>query len=89
MADFKLTGGCFCGGVRYSITAPAVDNHHCHCGIRRKFHGAIFVTLSAFPSNAFKYDGGTANLGTCQSSDKVRRRRTHRNKARYQPESYL
>jgi hypothetical protein len=73
MADFKLTGGCFCGGVRYTITAPAVDTHHCHCSICRKFHGAIFVTLSVFPRSAFTYDKGTGNLGTYNSSEKVHR----------------
>ena len=73
MADFKLSGGCFCGAVRYTITAPAVDTHHCHCSICRKFHGAIFVTLSIFPRNAFTYDKGTANLGTYNSSEKVHR----------------
>src|SRR5260370_5682024 len=73
MADFKLTGGCFCGGVRYTVTAPAVDTHHCHCSICRKFHGAIFVTLSVFPRDAFTYDKGTGNLGTYNSSEKVHR----------------
>ena len=73
MADFKLTGGCFCGGVRYTVTEPAVDTHHCHCGICRKFHGAIFVTLSVFPRKAFTYDKGTENLGTYKSSEQVHR----------------
>jgi hypothetical protein len=73
MADFKLSGGCFCGSVRYTVTEPAVDTHHCHCGVCRKFHGAIFVTLSVFPRKAFTYDKGTASLGTYKSSEKVHR----------------
>ena len=72
MAAFELTCGCFCGGVRYTITEPAVDTHHCHCSICRKFHGAIFVTLSVFPRKAFTYKG-TENLGTYASSEKVNR----------------
>jgi hypothetical protein len=59
--------------VRYTVTAPAVDTHHCHCNICRKFHGPLFVTLSIFPRNAFTYDKGTGNLGTYNSSDKVHR----------------
>jgi hypothetical protein len=31
------------------------------------------VTLSVFPRDAFKYDTGTGNLGTYNSSDKVHR----------------
>ena len=53
MAEFKLTGGCFCGGVRYTITAPAVDTHHCHCSICRKFQ-ARFSSRCRF-SRATRY----------------------------------
>ncbi len=73
MADFKITGGCQCGAVRYTITEPAVDTHHCHCGICRKLHGAIFVTLSVFPRAGFKFDKGANNLGTFNSSEKLHR----------------
>ena len=72
MADFKLTGGCHCGNVRYTITAPAVDTHHCHCSICRKVYGAIFVTLSIFPRSGFKFDK-QQDLGTYSTSAKVHR----------------
>jgi hypothetical protein len=72
MADFELTGGCHCGNVRYTITAPAVDTHHCHCSICRKVHGAIFVTLSIFPRSGFKFDK-QQDLGTYSTSAKVHR----------------
>ncbi len=72
MADFKISGGCHCGNVRYTITAPAVDTHHCHCSICRKVHGAIFVTLSIFPRSGFKFDK-QQDLGTYSTSAKVHR----------------
>ena len=31
MADFPLTGGCLCGGVRYEVTAPPLSVGYCHC----------------------------------------------------------
>jgi hypothetical protein len=77
MAEYKfpgkLTGGCHCGSVRYTITEPALDTHHCHCGICRKFHGALFVTLSIFNRKAFTYDKGGNNLGSFASSPNVTR----------------
>ncbi len=73
MADFRLTGGCHCGNVRYAITAPAVDTHHCHCSICRKIHGALFVTLSLFPRSSFKYDKAGDALATYNTSQTVHR----------------
>jgi len=73
MADFKVTGGCQCGAVRYTITEPAVETHHCHCGICRKLHGAVFVTLSVFPRAGFHFDKGADNLGTFDSSTALHR----------------
>ena len=31
MADYLLTGGCLCGGVRYEITASPYAVGYCHC----------------------------------------------------------
>jgi hypothetical protein len=31
MNDFKLTGGCGCGGVRFEVTEPLVSARYCHC----------------------------------------------------------
>lgn len=73
MANFEIKGGCHCGAVRYTITAPALDTHHCHCSVCRKVHGAIFVTLSTFPREALRFDKGEGNLGTYETSPNVRR----------------
>jgi hypothetical protein len=31
VADFPLTGGCLCGGVRYEVSAPPMSAGYCHC----------------------------------------------------------
>ena len=41
MADFKLTGGCFCGGVRYTVNEAALR------------HGAGVEQETTEPSEAY------------------------------------
>jgi hypothetical protein len=37
----KLTGGCFCGQIRYEIGAPLKNARSCHCSrCRKAFSGA-------------------------------------------------
>ena len=31
MADYPLTGGCLCGGVRYEVKVPPLSAGYCHC----------------------------------------------------------
>lgn len=31
MNDFKLTGGCGCGAVRFEVTEPLLSARYCHC----------------------------------------------------------
>lgn len=54
-----LDGGCFCGAVRYRVTAPPLDVEHCHCGICRRTTGAPFVTWATFPAAQFAFTAGT------------------------------
>ena len=65
---FKLTGGCRCGAVCYTINAPASETVHCHCSICRKLHGALFATFSAIPADAFHVDQGADALAVFESS---------------------
>jgi hypothetical protein len=74
MSSFKLTGGCYCGAVRYTITEPAGYTHHCHCANCRRIHGAAFVTYSMFPRRAFTWDSGSENLGSFSTSANAARR---------------
>ena len=31
MPELPLTGGCLCGGVRFSVSEPLVSSSYCHC----------------------------------------------------------
>jgi hypothetical protein len=31
VTEFKLTGGCGCGAVRFEVTKPLVSARYCHC----------------------------------------------------------
>jgi GNAT superfamily N-acetyltransferase len=53
-----LAGGCFCGAVRYRVTAPPHDVAHCHCGICRRTTGAVFVTWATFPASQLAFTAG-------------------------------
>jgi hypothetical protein len=68
MGDFRLSGGCQCGAVRYTINAPARSLVHCHCGMCRKVHGAIFASFSDIPADKFTIDQGEDNLVSYESS---------------------
>ena len=35
----KITGGCQCGAVRFTASAPPSDVHYCHCGMCRRWAG--------------------------------------------------
>ena len=66
--EFALTGGCQCGAVRYWVSASANGTEHCHCSICRNVHGALFVTTSNVPEDAFEIERGAENLSVFESS---------------------
>ena len=54
-----VTGGCFCGAIRYRVSAAPRDVCHCHCSICRRTTGAPYVTWATFPTSAFAFTAGT------------------------------
>ena len=44
MSDFKLTGGCHCGAVRYVLTAPPLLAYACHCTECQSISASAFAT---------------------------------------------
>jgi len=38
-----LTGGCYCGYLRYDVFGQPFDETVCHCSIYRRTTGAPFV----------------------------------------------
>ena len=52
-----ITGGCFCGALRYRIErVEQVAN--CHCSMCRRTSGAPFVTWLVVPREAFAWTAG-------------------------------
>jgi hypothetical protein len=49
----KVTGGCFCTAVRFTIDLPSKWCAHCHCSMCRRIHGAGYVTWVGVDSEHF------------------------------------
>jgi hypothetical protein len=49
-----LTGGCFCGAIRYEARGTPLHETNCHCPICRPTTGATFVTWFCVRSSDFR-----------------------------------
>ena len=49
---------CFCGGIRFELSAPPVFACHCHCESCRRASGGPFVTWVTFPLESFSLSAG-------------------------------
>jgi hypothetical protein len=49
-----LTGGCFCGAIRYEARGTPFHETSCHCSICRRTTGAPFVTWFSVRSPDFR-----------------------------------
>ncbi|MEJ8569375.1 GFA family protein [Elongatibacter sediminis] len=59
----QLTGGCFCGVVRYTIDGPLVRARSCHCSRCRKvFSGAGSAFAELRKPADFRWVSGTEHL---------------------------
>ena len=56
-----LTGGCFCGAVRYEVHGTPFHETNCHCAICRRTTGAPFVTWFSVRSSDFRFTNGMPN----------------------------
>ena len=54
-----LEGGCFCGFVRYRVSADPTCETNCHCSICRRTTGAPFVAWFTVPRRAFAFATGS------------------------------
>jgi hypothetical protein len=71
MHEDRLTGGCYCGAVRFSIPADSFGVVACHCTDCRKMHGNYNAMLAA-PRDDVRFEA-EAGLTWFSSSDKARR----------------
>jgi hypothetical protein len=51
----KLTGGCLCGDVRYTVSATPDHAVYCHCGMCRKSSGAPYTGWLVVATEAVKW----------------------------------
>ncbi len=63
----RLTGGCFCGQIRYEISSPLKSARCCHCSKCRKvFSGAGSAYAEVIPGS-FKWLQGQEALSRYES----------------------
>jgi hypothetical protein len=65
-----LTGGCFCGRVRYEAGGAPFNQTNCHCSICRRTTGAPFVAWFSVPRSRLRVTGERARF---RSSGKATR----------------
>ena len=68
-----LRGSCLCGAVRYEVTGPVHDVHHCHCSMCRKSHGAAFSTFARLTAADFHIVAGRERVRGYRSSAPIER----------------
>ncbi len=60
-------GGCECGSIAYTVTAPSQELYHCHCSRCRRLHGALFATYAYVLRGDFQLLTGADNLSMYNS----------------------
>jgi hypothetical protein len=55
----NLTGGCYCGGLRYETTGDAIFKAQCHCRECQYITGGQSNVVMAMPEAGFKYTKGS------------------------------
>ena len=63
----RLTGECFCGQVKYSVTGVLKDARSCHCSRCRKVFSAQASAYALVEANAFEWILGEHLLTTYSS----------------------
>lgn len=54
-----LSGGCFCGEVRYEASGQPMQRSICHCSMCRRTTGAPCVAWFTVDQGSFRYTRGT------------------------------
>ncbi|MCP4982283.1 MAG: GFA family protein [Gammaproteobacteria bacterium] len=67
----KITGGCYCGAIRYECDQPPVESGLCHCRECQRWTGSAFLAVAGTPLSGFRYTKGSPKLN--QSSSIVER----------------
>ena len=70
-SEFRMTGGCQCGAVRYALHAEPEKPSICHCRMCQKAFGSYFAPLAGVKTADFEVTRGT--IAIFHSSDPVAR----------------
>ena len=68
-----LEGSCLCGAVRYQVTGPIHDVHHCHCSMCRRAHGAAYSTFARLTASELRIVAGADQIRSYRSSAPIER----------------
>jgi len=58
MAGMRVTGGCYCGAVRYAASGQCSNTMVCHCQTCRRVAAAPVVAWVTFPAAGFRFTMG-------------------------------
>lgn len=74
MTKLPITGGCLCGALRYTATAPPANAGFCCCADCRKASGSGFIGFMGFDAVALTFTGSAhQHVGrSARGSDAVR-----------------
>jgi hypothetical protein len=64
----NVTGGCLCGGVRYTLKDEPARRGVCHCRDCQRFTGSAFMPLMFFPKASVDLKGELKSFTTEGSS---------------------
>ena len=67
----RVTGGCFCGAIRYEFPAGDHTTANCHCSMCRRTSAAPYVAWIVVPITEFRYSSGAPK--ELKSSEKGKR----------------
>ena len=62
-----ITGGCFCGRVRYAIEAPLRAARSCHCSRCRKAFSGAGSAYAEVDAGSFAWTNGAENVTRYES----------------------
>ena len=63
----KITGGCYCGAIRYESDEPPISAMVCHCRDCQRWTGSAFLAAVAFTLTGFRYTKGSPKLNQSSS----------------------
>jgi hypothetical protein len=58
MSNSQVTGGCYCGAIRYAANEEPISQANCHCANCRKAAGAQAVAWITVPRSSFTFERG-------------------------------